>query len=115
MRGVPTLLCAQALLVGSDLYFIAAEAHAAPAAGTLLADIQKVHRTAFALADAARGQAGQQQGGVFGKRAEQIGRQARLEGEGLRVAAVAVCFDKPVKWMRPEERVEFVEEICRDA
>jgi len=66
-------------LVGSNLHFVAAQAHAAPTARTFLADIYKMDGASFAFPDAIGGYAGQQHHGVFGKRAEHVIRQPRLE------------------------------------
>ncbi len=74
-RRIRHLLLALSLLVGSNLHFIAAQAHAAPTARTLLADIQKMDRASLAFAYAAGGHAGQQHHDVFGERAEHVVRQ----------------------------------------
>jgi hypothetical protein len=71
-RTFSQLLLALSLLVGSNLYFVAAQTHAAPSARTLLAYIEKMDGASLTLADATGGDPDQQRYGIFGERAEDV-------------------------------------------
>ena len=83
--------------VGGDFGAVAAEFHAAPAAGGVFGGVMEMQDTGFALTQALRIERGEKIGGGIGDRREQIRRFAGFETELLFQGAVD---GNQLRWQR---------------